>query len=259
MNTLSERLALIKRGKRLGIMTHVVAGYPTIAESERIILAMERTGVDFIELQIPFSDPIADGPVIMEANDRALQKGTRVADCFRLAARVSRKISAPLLCMTYYNIIHHVGVSRFCERAHRAGLCALIVPDMPVDEESHEGLLAACRKHGLFFIPVLSPTSTDARMKMNAVSQGLVYCTARAGTTGVRATLPAGLLVYLSRVRRAIRVPIAVGFGISDPSHLRALKGKVDIAVVGSALLSRYDAKGVPGVRVFLRRMLAAR
>ncbi|MCR4285843.1 MAG: tryptophan synthase subunit alpha, partial [Candidatus Kaiserbacteria bacterium] len=210
MKTIQEQLKKIKTEQRMGLMTHVVAGYPSLEATAHLIASMEEAGVDFIEIQIPFSDPAADGPVIMEANDVALRAGTTVDDCFQLMREVSKKTSIPLLFMSYYNILFRRGVDTFCREAQEAGVAGLIVPDMPVDEESHEHLIRATKKYNLSFIPVLSPTSTDDRLALHAqFTEWFVYCTARAGTTGVREHVELQLDQYLKKVRHYITTPLA--------------------------------------------------
>lgn len=257
MKTIQEQLKKIKKEQRMGLMTHVVAGYPSLRGTAHLIASMEKAGVDFIEIQIPFSDPAADGPVIMKANDVALRAGTTVDDCFQLMRDVSKKTSIPLLFMSYYNILFRRGVDTFCREAHEAGVAGLIVPDMPVDEESHEHLIRAAKKYDLNFIPVLSPTSTDERLALHAqFTEGFVYCTARAGTTGVRKNVELQLDQYLKKVRRYVTTPLAVGFGISKPEHLRTLKGHADIAVIGSAVIAHIQSKGVKSIGTYIRKFV---
>lgn len=256
--TIPEQLARIKKEKRMGLMTHVVAGYPSLMVTGELIVRMEEAGVDFIEIQIPFSDPAADGPVIMRANDASLQAGTTVDDCFKLARSVSKKTSIPLLFMTYYNIVFRRGVDKFCREAWDAGIKGLIVPDLPVDEESYEHLIQATHTYGLNFIPVLSPTSTDDRLALyTEYTGGFAYCTARAGTTGEGEHAEQQLARYLKRVHRHIKVPLAVGFGISKPEHLLMLKGHADIAVIGSAAITLIESKGVKSIGPYIRQFVA--
>lgn len=259
MRTIDEQLARIRERSTLGVMTHVVAGYPSLGATERLVRGMERVGADFVEMQIPFSDPIADGPVIMEANDTALKGGVTTNDCFALAAKLSRTLSIPLLFMCYYHTIFVAGVDSFCRRARKAGIQGLIVPDLPPDEEKHERFLAACRRYGLPVIRVVSPSSTDERLALNArYEDGFVYCTARAGTTGSASALGTGFVAYMKRVRRHMRVPLAVGFGISTPQQVRAIRGIADMAVIGSALTAVIKSRGVPAALELTRTLTAA-
>jgi tryptophan synthase alpha chain len=238
MNTIDARLAKIKREKRIGLMTHVVVGYPSLAATERIVKTMADAGADFIELQIPFSDPLADGPTIMKACEAAISRGTRTKDALILMNRMSRTVSIPLLFMAYYNTIYKYGTRRFCRDAKRAGAAGIIVPDMPFEEEHAEHLFQYCKENSLYIIPVISRVSTPQRLALNSArAKGFVYCTARQGTTGARKTIDPALATFLKRVRKSFNIPIAVGFGISNRAHVEAIKPYADIIVVGSALI----------------------
>lgn len=243
-------------------MTHVVVGYPNLVTTEKLVKLMDSLGVEFIELQIPFSDPLADGPTIMKACEASLANGTKVADAFVLANKLSKNVKAKLLFMAYFNTIFNYktshaelvsasqrfrlsgrndkksGVEAFCRDAKAAGISGLIIPDMALDEEPEEQFSNCCKEHGLMNIRVMSPASTEDRMKKNAqIGTGFVYCTARQGTTGAKAELPKDTLNYLKTAKNYFAIPLAVGFGISKKEHVAMLKGTADIAVVGSALI----------------------
>lgn len=238
MTKLEEKLQQVKDSKRIGLMTHVVIGYPTLEETVRIVKTMAENGVDFVELQIPFSDPLADGPTIMRACEKSLDNGTRVKDAFAVMKLLSSQVSIPLLFMAYYNTVFKYGVEKFCRDVKAAGASGLIVPDMPIDEESEEHFLFYCSKYNLHNIHVISPVSTDDRLKKNAgVASGFIYCTARQGITGAKDKLDYGLISYLQNIRKYFSIPIAVGFGISKQEHIRMLEPYADVAVVGSAVI----------------------
>lgn len=258
MITVKQQLAQIKAHKKIGLMTHVVVGFPSLAATVQIVKDMAAAGVDFIELQIPFSDPLADGPTIMHANDVALAQGVTLSDCFKVMKSLSQQVEIPLLFMGYYQSVFHVGADTFCQRAAQAGAQGLIIPDMPIDEESFEHFIAACKKHTLHHIRLLSPTSTEERMKLNAkVQNGFVYCTSRSGTTGANNELDPAVMKYLQTVKKYIKVPLALGFGISKPEHIAALVGKVDLAVVGSAVIELIDKQGVGAITGYIRKLLS--
>lgn len=220
-------------------MTHIVAGYPSLKKSEELLLLMAKNGADFIEIQIPFSDPIADGPTIMQANQKSLEAGTKVEDCFNLMKKASTKISVPLLFMTYFNILHHYGVEKFCKKAKECGCYGLIVPDMPIDEEPQEKYLENCEKYGLKAIQVISPLTPERRLKMIAkVTDGFVYCVSKFGTTGQEGELNPKLSSYLRKVKKYIKLPLAVGFGISSKAHVDAVCKEAEIAVIGSKIIN---------------------
>ncbi|HSW98066.1 MAG TPA: tryptophan synthase subunit alpha [Candidatus Saccharimonadales bacterium] len=238
MNILDQKLTEITQRKRVGLMTHVVVGYPTVADTISIVKTMAAHGADIIELQIPFSDPLADGPTIMRACEASLRSGTKVADAFAIMQVLSKEVSVPLLFMAYYNTVFTYGVESFCRDAQQAGASGLIVPDMPIEEENHEHYLKYCRKYNLHNIQVISPASTEDRLQKNAkVANGFVYCTARQGITGVQKNLDSGLTAYLRKAQEVFSIPIAVGFGISKKEHIKAVSGHADIAVVGSAII----------------------
>jgi tryptophan synthase alpha chain len=240
---IDERLALLAAGRRKGLMTHVVVGYPSLASTGPLIAAMDEAGADFIELQIPFSDPLADGPTIQSACEAAIARGTRVRDAFTIAAEAAAQVQAPLLFMAYANTIYRYGTEAFCRDAAGAGISGLIVPDLPAEAARHEGYLDACSQHGLHNIATLAPTSTSERMTVNAaVASGFVYCMSRRGVTGTQLGLAPDIQAYLQRARRHLAVPIAVGFGISDRTRLEQVLPYCDIATVGSALLDRLAA-----------------
>lgn len=238
MDKLELKLKAIRQSKKIGLMTHVVIGYPTLTDTVSLVKTMAAEGVDIVELQIPFSDPLADGPTIMKACERALQDGVKVKDAFIVMQELSTAVTTPLLFMAYYNTVFHYGVEKFCKDAKKAGAAGLIVPDMPLEEEGNEGFYKACKKHGLYAIHVISPASTKDRLQKNAkVADGFIYCTARQGITGAKKSLNSDLASYLRTVRTYFKIPLAVGFGISTPEHLQALRGNADIAIVGSAMI----------------------
>lgn len=238
MNRIDQQIIKIKSEKRLGIMTHVVVGYPSLEETISLVKLMEKSGVDFVELQIPFSDPLADGPTIMKACEASLKNGTKVKDAFRISTELSKQISIPLLFMAYYNTVFRYGTKKFCIDAKNAGISGLIVPDMPIEEESEEHFMKYCIEAGLHHVRVISPASTDDRLVKNSkVANGFVYFTARQGITGAKSTLDPQLVSHLKQVRKIFTVPIAVGFGISKKEHIKAIKPYADIAIVGSAII----------------------
>lgn len=238
MNKLDKKLKEIKRNKKIGLMTHVVVGYPSLEETMKIVKVMSESGADIIELQIPFSDPIADGPTIMKACEHSLGNGTKVNDSFAIMRELSSQIATPLLFMSYYNIIYKYGVEKFCRDAKQAGVSGLIVPDMPLDEEGEEHFFESARRYNLHVIPVVSPVSTEERLKKTAKNAtGFVYCTARQGTTGVKNSLDPEIAKYLKKVKKYFDIPLAVGFGISKKEHIHSLIGQADIAVMGSAII----------------------
>ena len=238
-------------------MTHIVAGYPNMKKCKSVAKLMAESGVDFIEIQIPFSDPVADGPTIMGANQKALASGVKVKDCFQLMKELNSEIETPLLFMSYFNILHSYGVDKFCKKAKACGCYGLIVPDIPLDEEEHEGYLEACKNHGLKAIQIVSPITSEARLKKIArVADGFVYCVSRFGTTGVKAKLNLQLEKYLKRVKKYIDLPLAVGFGISNKKQVKMVGENAEIAVIGSKIMNSMNDGGLKAVKKFLKSVL---
>ncbi|MFA6106540.1 MAG: tryptophan synthase subunit alpha [Patescibacteria group bacterium] len=261
MNKINSQLNKIKRENRLGLMTHIVIGYPSLKESLGLAKLMARLGVDFIELQLPFSDPMADGPTIMAANKAALDNGTKVKDCFKVMKELSRQVDIPLIFMGYFNTVHSYGAEKFCCDARQAGASGLIFPDIPLEEEKEEHFIKSAKMNNLIPIRLLSPASTPLRMKKNAeVADGFLYFVGRKGTTGAKARLDSELNFHLKKLKKYFNIPIAVGFGISKPEHIRALKGRAEIAVIGSACLNAYDSspkgQGLKAMEKFLKPLI---
>ena len=253
MKLLLDRLSSLPPASpstRPALMTHVVLGYPSLKESVELVKVMAENGADFVELQIPFSDPIADGPTIMAASEAALSQGITPTDCMRAMEQLSKEVSVPLLFMTYCNLVFAYrnsedSLDQFCRDAANAGAQGLIVPDVP-PEENTEGYWTKTLEYKLLPIPLVSPVSSEARLKKisSCAKSGFVYCVSTTGTTGARNELPAELTDYLSTVKEYFSIPRAVGFGISTGAHVENLSGHAEIAIVGSAMLDRISRAG---------------
>ena len=231
----------MKRGYQ--IMTHIVAGYPSLEESEAIATTMFEAGVNFLEIQIPFSDPIGDGPVITQACRKAIEDGIKVEDCFQLMRNLRPKTDIPLLFMTYYNIIFNYGVEAFCKKTGSMGCYGLIVPDIPFDEEKHDQFREHAHKNNLKIIQLVSPITPEDRLKqIGKVSEGFVYCVAGFGTTGSKVSQKEEVGRYLKRIRKHIKVPLSLGFGISSKEEIEKAGEIADIVVIGSKIIKLYEA-----------------
>jgi len=251
---IEDYLRAQRQDKDILLMTHIVMGYPSLEASYEIVQAMVEAGVDLMELQIPFSEPIADGPVILKANQAALAGGVTVKECIDFGGRVAQQFEIPFLFMTYYNILFKYGVERFVRTAARNGLQGAIVPDLPPEEGAD--YLQAMAKHRLDPIFIFAPTTCDERMQAIARhARGFVYCVARKGVTGQQTDFSRELESYLDRCRRATDLPLALGFGVKDKSDIDFLTGKVDIAVIGTQTIRIMDAHGVAAVGDFIRRL----
>jgi len=235
-------------------MSHIVLGYPSFETSMEVVAAMVSAGVDLMELQIPFSEPMADGPVILRANQQALANGATVKKCFEFAGKVTQSFDIPFLFMTYYNIVFKYGVDRFAGAMAAHGIRGAIIADLP-PEESGE-YLRAMERHQLAPIYIFSPTTSPERMRsIAAVGKGFIYCVARKGVTGAETHFSTDLAAYLAQCKAAADLPIAVGFGIKNRAEIEFLRGKAEIAVMGSEVIRRMEQEGVCGVRPFLESL----
>ncbi|KPK23731.1 MAG: tryptophan synthase susbunit alpha [Nitrospira bacterium SG8_3] len=233
-------------------MTHIVLGYPSLKDSYRIVETMVEAGVDLMELQIPFSDPIADGPVILHANQKALEMGATVKGCLVAAKEITQSFQIPFLIMSYYNIFFRHGIQRFVSTMARSGLRGAIIPDLPPEEG--ETYLEAMAEKSLAPILIFSPTTSLERMKyLNTMARGFVYCVSRKGVTGENTDFSETLNNYIARCRGATSLPLAVGFGIKEKGDIDFLRGKVDIAVVGTQTLRIMEEQGNAAVGDFIR------
>lgn len=243
------------------IMLHLVAGYPTLKKSEELAYLLAKNGADYLEIQIPFSDPVADGPTIMQANEGSLKNGTRVMDCFNLMKILNEKfqkegIKTKLLFMSYYNILFKFGVEKFCKQAKEAGCWGFIIPDIPIDEEPYEQYVALSKKYGIKAVQVISPLTPINRLKKIAkLADGLVYCVSKYGTTGHSNELNPKLGEYILQAKNFIKCPLAVGFGISKKEHLEAVWKNAQVAVIGSAVINAYKEDSLKGVEKFLKML----
>jgi tryptophan synthase alpha chain len=241
--------------KDILLMTHIVLGYPSWETCLQVIGSMVEAGVDLMELQIPFSEPMADGPVILKANQKALEGGVTVQGCLDFAREVAETFNIPFLIMSYYNILYKYGIDRFAQMLKERNLRGAIVPDLP-PEEGQE-YLEMMKKHSLSPILFFSPTTPDDRMRYIAsLARGFIYCLSRKGVTGADTYFSADLAGYLARCRQATRLPLAVGFGVKDKSDIDFLKGKADIAVIGSQTIRLVENEGSGAVGDFIRGLL---
>jgi tryptophan synthase alpha chain len=242
--------------KPILLMTHLVLGYPSLEVNRQVISQMAAGGVDCIELQIPFSEPMADGPVIVRANQESLAQGLRVADCLAFGAEMIREFpQINFLFMTYYNILFRFGEEAFIRRAAEIGMKGLIVADLPPEEG--ESYLRLCRENGIAPVLFFTPTSSDERMREVAgKGEGFIYCVARKGVTGRQTVMDSTLETYLERCRKATELPLAVGFGISRREDVAMLEGKADMAVIGTATIRLVDEQGPEAVGPFIKGLL---
>ena len=237
---ISRRFAELREKKQMGLVAFITAGDPNLAATEAFVLAMAEAGADVIELGVPFSDPLADGPAIQRSSERALKAGTTMAGVLNLVASIRRKSDVALVLFSYYNPVLQIGLEQFADRAAAAGADGVLITDMTPEEAGDYKQIIASR--GLDTIFLAAPTSTDDRLvKIAAATSGFLYLISRTGVTGTKDTLPEDLPALLRRVRSVTSLPVAVGFGISLPGHVSVLGGLADAAVVGSALVLEIE------------------
>ena len=238
---ISKRFADLRAPGELGIVAYITAGDPSLDATLQFVLALAESGADVIELGVPFSDPLADGPTIQRASERALKSGTTLAGVLDLVRRIRKSSQVPLVLFSYYNPILQMGLARFASAAADASADGVLVTDLtPEEAADYRRILAA---HHLDTIFLGAPTSTDERLaKIAACSSGFLYLISRTGVTGAKEALPDDLPSLLRRARSVTHLPIAVGFGISLPGQVSVLGGLADAAVIGSALVSEIEA-----------------
>jgi tryptophan synthase alpha chain len=236
--TIAETFARLRERQELALMPYVMAGYPILDRSVEIMREVARSGADLLEIGVPFSDPVADGVTIQAASQVALNSGFRLRDL--LMALIDEPLACPAVLMSYLNPLLAYGRARLLADLRRAGLAGLIVPDLPLEEAGE--WLAEARANQLSLVFLVAPTSDDERIRRIArESDGFIYAVSVAGTTGVRDEANPQLTSYLARLRRITDKPLAVGFGISKPAHIRALCGQADGAVIGSRLVQAIE------------------
>jgi tryptophan synthase alpha chain len=244
------------------MVAYVTCGDPDLATTRDVVLAAIGAGADVIELGVPFSDPVADGPVIQRASQRALQRGTTPADVLKLAAEVRQHAqSTGLVIFSYLNPILRMGLERFCKIARHAGVDGALLTDLPVEEAGQ--YLREMRRNELATVFLAAPTSTDERLKVIAsASSGFVYAVSRTGVTGARQRLPEDARKLVQRLRKYTKLPVAVGFGISTAEQFEAVGEFADAAVVGSAIvetIERNPGKEAQSVAEFIKCLVVSR
>jgi len=233
---LRAAFARCRRARQPALVAYVTAGDPSLRFTESLVLRLAEAGADVIELGVPFSDPIADGPVIQRASERALQRGTSLADVLKLATRLRRKTTVPLVLFSYFNPVLQFGLERFAAQAAAAGINGVLITDLTPEEAGD--FVRIMRRHALDTVFLAAPTSTPARLRLIArLSRGFVYLISRRGVTGARSDVPPGVKQMVRRLRRFTKLPFAVGFGIARTQQVAALNGIADGVVVGSALV----------------------
>lgn len=237
MNRIDIVFNKLREENKKALIPFIANGDPTLDETVEMILELEKNGASIIEIGIPFSDPLADGPIIQEAYIRALKGGIKVKDIFECCKKVREKSNVPLVIMVYYNLVHHYGVQKFLEDAGKVGFDGIIVPDIPLEERAE--LKDMAESNGVYLIPLVAPTSKDRINKITKDTKGFVYCVSSNGTTGERSSFSNDINDYLNTVKNSVDVPICLGFGISSREVVNNIKNYCDGVIVGSAVVRR--------------------
>lgn len=245
MTSISDRFQSLRSQSQCALIPFITAGDPDLQTTAEALKVLDRSGADIIELGVPYSDPLADGPVIQAAATRALQKGTKLDDVLKMLVNVIPELTAPIVLFTYYNQIIYRGIENFLQQLSQVGVKGLVVPDLPLEEA--ESLLKPAREFGIEVILLVAPTSSPERIKAIAQkSQGFIYLVSVTGVTGMRSGLESRVEDLLQQMRQITDKPIGVGFGISAPEHAKQVKAwGADAAIVGSAFVKRL-ADGTP-------------
>ncbi len=243
LNRIDGLFSRLREGNKKALMPYLMAGYPDIETSLKLLLAVAEAGADLVEFGIPYSDPLADGPTIQKAANSALRNNVNTDTVFDLVKRARQRTEIPIVAMTYYNTIYRYGLEECAKNAAEAGVDGVIAPDLPPEEA--EPWREAAQKYGLATVMLAAPTSTDGRLKkVSEVSQGFVYCVSLTGVTGARTNLPTNLTDFIKRVRKVTDKPLAVGFGISRSEQARQVSEVADGVIIGSALVSLIAEAG---------------
>ncbi|GAB1543946.1 tryptophan synthase subunit alpha [Scytonema sp. NUACC21] len=253
--TLEKRIVELRRQKDILLMSHTVLGYPSFESNRVAINSLVNAGVELIELQFPFSEPVADGLVLIKANQEAVANGTTVNDCFQLAREIVKKYPRTLfLITTYYNILFKYGIKKFIKLAAKIGMAGIIIPDLPPQEAAE--YLEICKINEIAAIFLLTPKTRYSRIQEIAgMASGMVYCIARTGVTGDRTNFSEDFDSYIQRVREATSLPISVGFGIQTKEDIEYLKGRADIAVIGTQAVKLFVEKGAQSLGEYMRSL----
>ena len=241
------------------LIVFITGGDPNLNITEELLYAMEEAGADLIEIGIPFSDPVAEGPVIQAANERALQVGTTTDQLFELIARARKRVTVPLVFLTYMNPVYTYGTERFMKKCQESGVDGVIIPDVPYEER--EELSGAMKQYGIERISMIAPTSKERIAMIAKESEGFLYCVSSLGVTGIRSDISTDLPGMLAIAREVTEVPCAIGFGISTPEQAKEMAATADGVIVGSAivkLVGEYQEDCVTKVSEYVKSMKEA-
>jgi tryptophan synthase alpha chain len=251
MNRIDQKFIQLKGRRKKAFIAFITAGFPNLATTAKLVIALEKAGVDIIELGVPFSDPLADGPVIQEASGYSLRQGTNLPKILELVAKLRRQTEIPICLMTYYNPVFCFGEEAFVDKALASGVDGVIIPDLPYDEAA--SFTRYAHKQGLANICFITPTSSVARIKsILKAARGFIYYVSLTGVTGSRKNLAKDLKSRLSAVKKLTDKPVCVGFGVSNSAQVTAVRKIADGAIVGSAIVAKIKenlgARNLPSI-----------
>lgn len=263
MNRIESMFSRLKEEGRTAFIPFLTGGDPNIAFTEKMVRDIIQDGADLVEIGVPFSDPMAEGPVIQAANERALADGTTPDDCFALVARLRKdNDKTPLVFLLYYNTMLHYGLDAFFARCQEVGVDGLIIPDLPYEESSE--IDSYTQKYGVVQIMMVAPTSRDRLEQICAKAEGFLYCVSSLGVTGIRTSFADNLTEFVGEARKLSKAPACIGFGVSTPEQAKELRQICDGVIVGSAIVKRIGASDLSeaernqSVRGFVRSMRKA-
>lgn len=237
MNRIDIKFKELKEKAETALITFISAGVPDIETTKELVLSMEKSGVDIVELGIPNSRPVADGPVIAEASRRALENGVKISALMNMVKDLREQTEIPLVYLVYFNSIFVYGVDRFVSKCKEVGIDALIVPDLPIEERSE--VLEACEENGVYLIPLVTPSSEERIEEITRNAKGFVYCVAVKGVTGTRNSINENIEEYMNKVSKYTDLPKAIGFGVSTPEMAKGYRDYAEGVIVGSAIVKK--------------------
>jgi len=247
MNRIEKKFEELRSKKKKALITYITGGHPSIEHTEELIYAQIRGGADIVEIGIPFSDPLADGPVIQKAAQHALEGGVTQEKIFQCIKKVRGNVEAPLVFLVYFNTVLAYGVERFVAMCEEVGIDGLIIPDLPMEEQQE--ILPYMQNKDVALIPLVAPTSGDRIPELVSWAKGFVYCISSLGVTGAQGSFYREVEVFLQSIRKHTDLPLAVGFGISTPEDIQRLQPYVDGVIVGSAIVRKVEeSQGNPEV-----------
>ncbi|QZY53649.1 tryptophan synthase subunit alpha [Crassaminicella profunda] len=236
---ITEKFNTLREKNEKALIAYITSGDPDIHTTINLVLKMEEAGVDIVELGIPYSDPLADGPVIQRAAQRSLKNGTNIDSIFHMVSKLREKTDLPLVFMLYYNSVFRYGVEKFLENCKDYGVDGLIIPDLPLEEKKE--LNEMMKDYAIDLIPLVAPTSEDRIKEIVSDTEGFVYCISSIGVTGMRESFEKDLSDFINKVRKYTDTPLAIGFGISNEQAIKELKELGDGLIVGSAIIKKIE------------------